>query len=341
MKRQNKWVRLGILVVALVMIGSMSVFAAGQEEAAEGAEPPYDIAFIVKATDSDFWQYTIVGAEVYEAENPDLVNITEFGPPSEADIAQQVTILEDVIAAGYDAIVIASTSSDATVPAIERAVAAGTPVITIDNKVNTSDPVPLLATDNKVGGAAAADVMLDMMEKNGIEPRGNVGLISAMAGVQVLTDRDDGFLNRMDEIAPNIEIIDPRYVDNDITEALATNEDLITTYGDEMIGVFADNNHTGIGASRAIIEQGLEDDIMLVAFDSDPAEVEALEAGAIKALIVQDPFRMGNEGVDFAVRALEGEWESLPRYVDTGVTVVTQENVDENRELLDPFLRRP
>lgn len=341
MKRQSNLARLGALVVALLLVGSFSLFAAGQEEAAVDAEPPYDIAFVVKATDSDFWQYTIVGAEVYEDENSDMVNITEFGPPSESDIEEQVTILEDVIASGYDAIVIASTSSDATVPAIERAVSAGTPVITIDNKVNTQDPVPLLATDNKVGGAAAADAMIDQMEKQGIEPEGKVALVSAMAGVQVLTDRDDGFIERMEEIAPDIEVLDARYVDNDITEAVGTTEDLLTRHGDDLIGVFADNNHTGIGAANTIEEQELEDDLVLVAFDSDPAEVEALEDGIIKALVVQNPFRMGYDGVDFAVRALEGEWDSLPEYTDTEVTVVTQENMDENEELLDPFLRRP
>ncbi|TVQ39734.1 MAG: LacI family transcriptional regulator [Spirochaetaceae bacterium] len=333
---------MGVALAALLLVGTVSLFAGGAAEPATmEAEPPYDIAFIVKATDSDFWQYTIVGARAFAAENPDLVRITEFGPPSEADIDQQVLILEDVIAAGYDAIVIASTSSDATVPAIERAVAAGTPVITIDNRVNTADPVPLLATDNKVGGALAADMMLEAMEEHGIEPRGKVGLISAMAGVQVLVDRDDGFLERIAEIAPEIEMLETRYVDNDITVALAAAEDLITAHGDELIGIFADNNHTGIGVSRAIIEQGLEDEVMVVAFDSDPAEVEALEQGAIKALIVQDPFRMGHEGVEFAVRALEGEWDTLPRYLDTEVAAVTQENMDQKQELLDPFLRQP
>lgn len=342
MHKMHNWIRLGVAVAVFLVVGGMTVFAGGGREAAPtGPEPPYDIAFIVKATDSDFWQYTIVGARVFEAENPDMVTITEFGPPSEADIDQQVLILEDVIAAGYDAIVIASTSSDATVPAIERAVAAGTPVITIDNRVNTADPVPLLATDNTVGGAAAADMMVEAMREYGIEPVGKVGLVSAMAGVQVLVDRDDGFLERIGEIAPGIEMLPTRYVDNDITQALAVAEDMITAHGDELIGIFADNNHTGIGVSRAIIEQGLEDEVMVVAFDSDPAEVEALERGAIKALIVQDPFRMGHEGVEFAVRAIEGEWDSLPRYLDTEVATVTRDNMEEMRELLDPFLRRP
>ena len=336
----NRMRRVAFLSMVLLAAAMGVVFPSGSGEAQDGpAERPYDIAVIIKATDSDFWQYVLVGARNYAAAHPEDVNVVEFGPPSEADIDQQVTILEDVLAAGIDAIVIASTSSDATVPSIERAVGMGIPVITIDNRVNTDVVSAHLATDNRVGGALAADKMVEQWEMLGIEPAGRVAVTSAMAGVQVLVDRDAGFINRMQEIAPDVEILATRYVDNDITVALAATEDMVTAHGSDLIGVFADNNHTGIGASRVIIEQNLHDEVVLVAFDSDPAEVEALRQNAIKALIVQDPYRMGYQGVEFAVRALDGE--SLPEYVDTGVTAVTAENMDqpEIQGLLDPFSR--
>ena len=329
------------ITVLMVFVFSVGlVFANGDADSgSEAAERPYNVAVIVKATDSDFWQYVLVGARNYAAENPQDVRITEHGPPSEADIDQQITILEDVIASGVDAVVIASTSSDASVPAIERAVEMGIPIITIDNRVNTDAVYSHLATDNRVGGALAADKMAEEWNALGIEPSGKVAVISAMAGVQVLVDRDTGFIERLEQIAPNVEILETRYVDNDITQALAAAEDMVTAHGSELIGIFADNNHTGIGASRAVIEQNLQNDLVPIAFDSDPAEVEALRQSAIKALIVQDPYRMGYQGVEFAVKALDGE--SLPDYVDTGVTAVTAENMDreEIQGLLDPFSR--
>ena len=329
-----------ITVLAALVFPAGFVFANGDTDTGGGAaERPYNVAVIIKATDSDFWQYVLVGARNYAAENPEDVRITEHGPPSEADIAQQVTILEDVIASGVDAIVIASTSSDASVPAIERAVEMGIPVITIDNRVNTDAVSSHLATDNRVGGALAADKMVAEWDALGIAPSGKVAVVSAMAGVQVLVDRDTGFIERMRELAPDVEILETRYVDNDITQALAVTEDMVTAHGSELIGVFADNNHTGIGASRVIIEQNLQDELVPIAFDSDPAEVDALRRSAIKALIVQDPYRMGYQGVEFAVKALDGE--SLPDYVDTGVTAVTAENMNQEdiQGLLDPFSR--
>src|ERR1700746_3775072 len=102
---------------------------------------PYDIALLIKATDSDFWQYVIIGAVNYGLDNPDKAKVSWYGPKSEADIEKQVALLEDIVSKKPDAIVIASTSSDSTVPALERAIDEGIAVVTIDNKVN-SDKIP-------------------------------------------------------------------------------------------------------------------------------------------------------------------------------------------------------
>jgi ribose transport system substrate-binding protein len=106
-------------------------------EAAAGAthKKPYNIALIINATDSDFWQYVIIGGTNYGRDNPDKAKVSWYGPKSEADIEKQVAILEDIISKKPDAIVIASTSSDATVPALENAIDQGIAVVTIDNKV--------------------------------------------------------------------------------------------------------------------------------------------------------------------------------------------------------------
>lgn len=337
MKRR---VLLLVLMIALVLSTS-GLFAQGAAEA-EGpkGEKPYEIAVIIKATDSDFWQYLLVGAENYGKEHPDLVKITTYGPPSETDIAEQVSILENVVSTNPDGIVIASTSSDSTVPALEQAYDKGIAVITVDNKVNTDKVHSFLATDNQVGGAMAADKMVEYMKKAGMSLEGKVGLISAMAGVQVLTDRDSGFTNRLKEIAPNLKVLNTRYVDNDIIKALGVTEDLITTYGDELVGIFADNNHSADGVARAVGEQGLSDKIIVTAYDSDPEEVAALKSGVLKAIMVQDPYGMGYKGIASAVTIIEGG--SLPAYVDTGVTAIEQHNVDDPAilGLLDPYTLR-
>ena len=179
----------------VVLVSLMACLPAG---AADGGKhtKPYKIAVIIKATDSDFWQYVIIGAVNYGLDNPDKVKISWSGPKSEADIDKQVSLLEDVVSKNPDGIVIASTSSDATVPALEQAIDQGIAVVTIDNKVRSEKIPAFLATNNKVGGALCADQMVANLKAKGVPLKGTVGLVSAMAGIQVLTDRDQGFRDR-------------------------------------------------------------------------------------------------------------------------------------------------
>ena len=313
--------------------------SAGASDAAAPAttaKKPYNIAVIIKATDSDFWQTLLKGANAAMAKEPDTIKVTTYGPASESDIDKQVSILENVVSKKPDAIVIASTSSDATVPALEEAAAAGIPIITCDNKVNTDVYKSFLRTDNKKGGSLAAEQMVAAWKAAGIDPAGKkVVVISAMAGVQVLVDRDAGFVDKIKELVPTIKIIDARYVDNDISKALSTTEDLMTANAD-LIGVFADNNHTGVGVARAITERKVSSSVMGIAFDSDAEEVSALTSGTLKGIVVQDPYGMGYKGTMYAVDAIEGR--SVPKDVDTGATVVTKENMNNPDvvKLLDP-----
>jgi ribose transport system substrate-binding protein len=176
-----------------------------------------------------------------------------------------------------------------------------------------------------LGGALAAEAMVDEMTEAGIELSGKVALISAVAGVQTVVDRDGGFMDKMAEIAPGIEIVPPVYVNNEIEKALTEAEQIITREGDLLIGIYADNNHTGDGVGRAIEQAGLQDSVILVAFDDDQEELDFLAEGVIKALIIQDPYNMGYLGCATAVKALAGE--DIPSFVDTGVVVTKAEDL--------------
>jgi ribose transport system substrate-binding protein len=322
--------------IVVVVLVSFALCPPARAAADTAHKKPYNIALIIKATDSDFWQYVIIGGTNYGLDNPDKAKVTWYGPKSEADIEKQVAIVEDIISKKPDAIVIASTSSDATVPALEKAIDQGIVVVTIDNKVN-SDKIPaFLATNNKVGGALCADQLVANLKAKGVPLKGTVGLISAMAGIQVLGDRDQGFRDRMKEIALDITVLETRFTDNDIAKSLAAAEDVDTSQGDKLIGIFADNNHTGDGAARMITERNLGDKLVAVAYDSDPEEVSALKTGALRALILQDPYGMGYKGCATAVTLLDGG--TVPKYIDTGAVAVTQTNMNDKnvQDLLDP-----
>ena len=95
----------------------------------------------------------------------------------------------------------------------------------------------------------------------------------------------------------------------------------------------------GQGAGEAVAENNVADKIKLVAFDSDDKTVKFLKDGTIAALVVQDPFRMGYEGVKTAFAASKGE--KVQAAVDTGANLITKENMDTPRsqELLSPKIK--
>ncbi len=297
-----------------------------------------EISVIIKATDSEFFQHMASGAKKYAAENSD-VKVNILGAPTEADIDKQISILENVIQNKPDAIVIAAANSDALLPGIEKAADEGIVVITVDNKVDTPKVSSFLATDNLLGGSLAADKLVESIKDKGLSMEGKVALISSMSGMIILDQRNDGFLNRMAEIAPKIEILPTRYTNNDILISMSTAQDMMSANKD-LVGFFANNNHTGDGVALAIREAGAQKKVSAVAFDSDPEEVAALKEGILYALVIQDPFGMGYKGVEAAIKTLNGE--KLPAYVDTGVYAVTKDIMDNEdmKLLLDPSLNK-
>lgn len=357
MKKLIMWVIIMLIVVSMVATFSLvgcKEEATSTEEVAEEVEPaveeeeeviaeeeelPYDIALIVKATDSDFFQYVFLGSSAFEEENPDLAKVANLGPASETDIEQQVTILEDIIAGGIDAVAMSASNADSPVATVEKAMDEGLVYIDMFSPINSDYDIPLLSTDNVKGGNLAAEELVKNLEERNIPLEGTVGIISAVAGIPDVMDRDKGFIEKMAELAPNIEVLEPNYVDNDILKALQLSENYYTTYGDELIGLFADNNHTGDGVARFIIENDLYETIMVTAYDNDPEQIDALRNGAIKALIVQNPWGAGYKAIEFCVKMLQEE--SVPSFVDTGVAVITKENMDDEdiKAYLDPTIR--
>jgi ribose transport system substrate-binding protein len=333
--------RVLVLIAAAMMVFGFVSCSSKEAASADAAAKPLDVAVIIKATSSDFWQYVLVGAENYGAVHGEAVKITTYGPSTEAEIAEQVSILENVVATNPDVIVIASTSSEATVDAINSARNQGIVVVTIDNKVKT-DVDSFLATDNLKGGATAADRLIaSMMEKQGVnspaELSGKIGVVTSMAGVQVLIDRDKGFSDRMMEVAPQLDFVTTIDINNDMAKGV-TDFNALMDANPDIAGVFGDNNTTGNAVAKVLQEKNLTR-VAAVAYDSDEAEVLAVKEGWLQGIVVQDPYRMGYDGVSYGLQKLAGL--NIADYVDTGAVLVTADNINDSaiQGLLDPRTR--
>jgi ribose transport system substrate-binding protein len=306
-----------IIVISLVIAGILCLGSF-----ASIADDTIEIAVIVKSVNSEFWQNMLDGGEQFDKENEN-VNVTPYGPESETDIEGAIIILENVVTSAPDAIVVASQSGEGAIPAVKTAMSQGIPVITGDTVIPT-DVISHLSTDNIAGGKIAAEAMIEALEENGIEKKGTV-VIEHVVVCDTDTKRGEGFEERLSELAPEINIVHSQYTDDEVAKAMTVTENLITTY-DDLIGVFGIDYNIGEGIALAIEQAGLQDEVMVVAFDDSEAEINALKKGVIKALIVQDPYNMGYKGCEFAVRVLNGE--EVPKSFDTGVKVLKKEDVE-------------
>jgi len=308
-------ITLGLLAVALVLWcgGQSAQPAASGGGGAEGAK--YTIAVIPKGTTHDFWLTVKAGAE--DAAKEFNAKTYWKGPDKETEVVKQLNIIEDFITMEVDAIVMAACDENAMIDVVKRAKDAGIPVVTIDSGVKSGDPVTFVATDNVAGAKAAGNELARL-----IGGKGEVGLIPFVKGAATSEMREQGFKEALAEF-PEIKLVSTLYSESDAAKGMNVTQDMITA-NPNLAGIFAANEGGAIGAAQAIRADGKVGAIKLVAFDASDEEIAALKEGVIQALVVQNPYKMGYEGVKAAVDHLEGR--PVEKRIDTGVTVVTMEN---------------
>jgi ribose transport system substrate-binding protein len=299
---------------------------------AMAADSQPTIPIIVKDTTSAFWQIVLAGAR--KAGKDFDVKVPELGAQSESDINGQISILENAVSEKPAAIVISPTQFKALGQPIDEA-AKKTIIVGIDSAADSKAFTSFLQTDNVQGGRVAADGLAAAIEAQYGKPEGDVALITSLPGVGSLDQRAKGFKEEIAAKYPGLKLVADKVADGMATTALNIMTDLITA-NPNLRGVFASNLIMAQGAGQAIAENHAADKIKLIGFDSDSKLIGLLKDGNIAALVVQDPFRMGYEGVKTALAASKGE--KVPATVDTGVNLITKANMDSPRsqELLNP-----
>jgi ribose transport system substrate-binding protein len=318
------------VVVGVVAGRATSSGAAASGGGSGGPTAGKKIDVIVKASDSSFWQSMLAGAKRGGADYG--IQVSLFGPTSETDVNQQVQLVENSISRGVAGIVLAPNSSSALNNVIERARKAKIKVIVADTQVTTPTD-GFIGTDN-TKAAAQAGARLCKLTQDAGKTSGDVLIESSVAGVQVLKDRETGFRDGL-AACPDLKVAEPRYNNNDINTAASQVNDTITA-NPNLVAVFAANNTSGDGTARAIKDNKATDRIPVVSFDTDPQQVAALGDGSIDALIVQNPYFFGYQGVVEAAMATVGS--APPPNLDPGAVVADKANMNEPnvKQLLTP-----
>ncbi|EYD75564.1 ribose ABC transporter, periplasmic binding protein [Rubellimicrobium mesophilum DSM 19309] len=233
---------------------------------------------------------------------------------------EQIPLLNSVLATGPAAVVLDPTSSTSLVAPLAEAASQGVVIVAVDTTVD--DPSMLsaeIATDNFQVGVETAKALVGLLDGR----TGAVAQVNSIPGISTVDARIAGF---EDEIAkhPELTYIGNQFASEDVAQAQQAFGSLMSAHPD-LVGVAAQSNNPAIGIAGGIRAAGVADQVVAVGVDADPPEIEALKEGLLDALVIQQPWEMGHQGVTQAVAALRGEPVTTP--IGTGTVTATAETI--------------
>ena len=316
-----------VTCIALAVLIAVTTVSCG----GDGGTRNETIAVVPMGTTHEYWKAIHAGAE--KAARELNVDIIWKGPLKEDDADEQIQIVETFNAMGVSALVLAPLDARALVRPVREAATQGIPTIIVDSALDSDIQVSFVSTDNHLGGVMGARHLGKLM--NG---KGKLILVRVHEGSASSTSREEGFITTIKSEFPNMEILsDNQYAGITTETAYRTCENLLNRF-DDVEAIFTPNESTTFGCLRALQDRGLAGKIVFVGFDSSVKLIEAMAKQEIMGLVVQNPFKMGYEGVVTAVKHIRGEPHETR--IDTGVIVATPDTMDEPkvRTLLSPDL---
>jgi ribose transport system substrate-binding protein len=302
----------------------------------KGENAPVQLAVVPKAIGFDFWEQVRIGAQCAAQKAEGQVDVQWDGVTAETDINGQVNLLQNFIEQGVDGLVYAATDAKVLYQVTKSAKQQDVTVVNIDSGTEPQpSDVPVFATDN----VAAAKRVPDLLAKELGEEGGKIAFIPFQQGTLTNEQREEGFKAGLEQ-HPELELVAEQSSQSDYNTALRVTEDILTANPD-LDGIFAANEPGVLGAAEAVRQAGKAGEVVIVGWDASSEEVQGVEDGVISALVVQNPFRMGYDGVNAAVKIIREGTEVKSQ--DTGSTIVTKDNLDdpEVESLLNPTCENP
>ena len=323
-----------VLLLGLVFTGcqgaatatTTSASASNAMESSTAMKPK--VGIIVMELTGNSFQIDMANAGQVAAEAAGF-EVTLHAPQTFGDYQQQVDIIEDLITKQYDLIILDPNHPSSLNPAIQQAEEAGIPVILIDNAVDDPNlPLTYIGTGNEAGAYVGTKYLCEK-----IGGKGNIVHLEGEAGNPNAALRKEGMLRALEEY-PNVKLVTSQNAHWSQDGGMQVMENALTANQNDIAGVFAANDDSGLGALKACQDKGL--DIPIVAFDGTQAAMDSIKDGGMLATIAQFPTRMAEYAVAYGAAYLnyfKPLSEILPRpfptWVDSGVAVVDATNVDQ------------
>lgn len=278
----------------------------------------------------EYWKGAYKGMQ--EAGN-NLGVTTQYTGANNYDINEEVTVLNQVIAQKPAGILLTCINPDALKEPINNAIKQGIPVVTFDSDSPDSSRYSFLATSNEEAGVMAARALAKL-----VGGKGDVGVVTVLGQLNH-EQRTQGFKETIAKEFPNMKVVSVQDGKSDQVTSAQVAASMMQA-DPNLVGIFATEASTGVGVATAVKEANKVGKVHIVSFDTDKGTLDDVKSGIIDATIAQGTWNMGYWGMMFLynlkhnlVHPIDGDWKKanvapLPPSVDTGVNIVTKDNVD-------------
>lgn len=237
--------------------------------------------------------------------------------PDVKDDAKQIECVNNAIADGADAILVAANGPEAITAALEEADQAGVKIVQVDSFANYPS-VQRLGTDNRAAGKTAGEEVLAALKAKGIE-EGKIGVVSVNAATTSTVDRDEGFRSAFE--GTKFNLLETQYADGDAAKSQDAAANFIAQ---GCVALFGANEGSCVGVGNAVAEDGNK--VIAAGMDKSDAVIQLIKDGSLICTMAQNPDVMGYQGVYAAISGIKGDTVE-PEYVDTGVSILNAETV--------------
>lgn len=321
--------RMLVMVLGVVMI--MSMLAGCTKKGEDEKSDSFTVGFVPMTLNNEYFIAMCNGAKEKAKELG--VKLEVQAADSHASAADQLTIVENMITSGVDAICIVPSSSEGLETALKKCEEAGILVFNIDTKLDeavtgkVSMEIPFYGTDNKAGGVKAGEFVKENFKKGT-----KTAILTGIETQQNSWDRRDGFVEGAGD---TIVIVAEQSANWEVDQGYDATQNIITANPDLQL-IYCCNDSMAIGARKAVEEAGLEKQIQIFGFDGASEALNLVKSGKFAGTVAQDPVQMGMLGVENAVKALKGE--EVEQNLDTGSKLITKDNVDDQLDYITPYI---
>jgi inositol transport system substrate-binding protein len=307
-RKKSAWPALAAFTLAALLLG-------GCGPGGDGKPKPLVIGVSLMNLSSEF----IVMVNQAMAAKADELGVRLIVNDAQRSAEKQVQQVESFIAQRVDAIILNPCEVEASSPAVDKARAAGIPIINVNSETK-SEPTAFVGSRDE----ESARLAMEYLAKR-LGGQGQIAMMHGFMGQAAQLKRDAGAREVLAR-TPGIKLLTHQTAEWDRAKAMNLMENWIQAHGAKIQGVFAQNDEMGMGALLALEQAKLKEKVVVVSVDAIADARQAVKAGRLDATVFQDARGQGASAVETAVKIIRQQ--PFEKSVYLPFQLLTRDNID-------------